>query len=115
MSMRGERRFATNASSRLRRSPKGSGRVSSATVLQKIVGANEGRMAFDQLAETVLRFSRCCRSPKGATRYRPGFFASDKQLAVERAFEIEDLQDVREGAGDVVAGARIELFARLSR
>ena len=63
----------------------------------------------DELCDTVLRFSRCCRSPNGAIAIEPCVLARDQKLAVDRAFEIQMLEDVGEGAGNVVAGARIEL------
>ena len=65
--------------------------------------------------DTVLRLSRCCRSPNGAMAIEPAIFARHKQLAVERALESQMLKDVGEGAGDIVAGARIEFSHALFR
>ena len=105
---------ATKASSRLRRSAKGSGAQVLAAVLQEVVGADEGRMAARcSFGDTVLRFSRCCRSANGAAS--PPSARADQQLAVERALEIEGVEEVGKGAGDVVAGARIEPAHAASR
>jgi len=57
---------------------------------------------------TVFLFRRCCRSPKGGRDRAPSSRA-DQQLAIERPFKIEGLDDVRERAGNIVAGAGVEL------
>ena len=66
-------------------------------------GCRPGRPAII-LASTVLRFSRCCRSPKRADPP----VAQDQQFAVDDALEVQRLHHVGEGLGDVVAGAAVE-------
>ena len=58
--------------------------------------------------ETTLRFSRCCRVAEGRDRDRAVRLAPDQELAVDRAVIVEKIQDVGEGAGNVVAGARVK-------
>ncbi len=56
------------------------------------------------LASTVLRFSRCCRSPNG----RHAAVAHHQQLAVDHPLEVQRRQHVGKGGGDLVAGAAVE-------
>ena len=55
-------------------------------------------------AMTALRFSRCCSTLKLCTS--PS--RSDQELAVDGGVEVERLDQVGEGAGNVLAGARVE-------
>ena len=71
---------------------------------QEVVGARCAGIVGQQLGVTVLRLSRCCRSPNAATR--PSRTTSSSPSSAPSKSQRVD--EVGKAAGDVVAGARVE-------
>ena len=74
-------------------------------VLQEVVGAQVRRVAAELRGGDGLAVQPLLQVGEGGDR---AVVAADQQLAVEGGVEVEGVEQVGEGAADVVAGARVE-------
>ena len=79
-----------------------------APVDQEIVGAQEGGCAGDHLRAHGLAVEACLERGEGGDAFGDTAGAGGEQLAVERAVEVERVEQVGEGLRDIVAAAGIE-------
>ena len=84
-------------------------------VLQEIVGADEGGMAFDQLAGDGLAIEPLLQVAEGRDGDRALFLAPDQQLAVDRALESRGTPGCRERRRRCRRRCANRAFARPSR